>query len=73
MIICHNCGAMNSDDALTCSECMVLLDKDKIPKDEIEDKSPKSESTFGERFAKSVSAVVDNLQKKETCRYNVCY
>jgi len=59
MVICPNCGHANSDDAMTCEECMVLLDKAKLPKEE-----PKSESkSFSEKFSKSVSSIGANAFK----------
>jgi hypothetical protein len=49
MIVCPNCGEMNPDDAMTCSECMVLLNKEKLPKEE--------KSDFAEQFARSVAKI----------------
>lgn len=53
MVICPNCGHANADDAMTCEECMVLLDKDKLPKEE----SKSEEKSFAEKFSKSISGM----------------
>ena len=59
MIICPNCGHANADDAMTCEECMVLLNKEKLPKEE-----PKTESeSFSEKFSKSISGMGANAFK----------
>jgi len=47
MIICPNCGASNPSDAMTCSECMVLLNKEKLPKEKKDD--------FATKFGQTVS------------------
>jgi len=51
MINCPNCGAVNPDGAMTCEECMVLLDKSKLPKEEPDD----TKKSFAEQLAKSIS------------------
>lgn len=51
MITCKNCGAMNPDEAVTCSECMVLLDPSKLPKEE-----PENKGDFAKKLKKTVDA-----------------
>lgn len=53
MIICPNCGHANPDDAMTCEECMALLDKAKLPK----------KDSFTERLSKSVASLGKNTFK----------
>jgi Mg-chelatase subunit ChlD len=42
---------MNPDDAVTCSECMVLLDPSKLPKEE-----PEEKGEFAEKLKKTIDA-----------------
>lgn len=60
MIICPNCGHANPDSAMTCEECMVLLDKSKLPKEEPKDKK---EGSFADKLSKSMSIKGENILK----------
>lgn len=46
MIICKECGTMNADDAITCSECMVVLEPSKLQK----------KGNFAEQLKKTIEA-----------------
>ena len=60
MQTCPNCGYANPDDAMTCEECMVLLDESKLPKDEPGKDKP---DDFADKLSKSVGGISPNVFK----------
>lgn len=58
MISCPNCGEMNADDALTCSECMALLDKDKLSAESADS------GDFASKFSKSMGTKMESIVKQ---------